>query len=62
MTATAEKKCLSVTEAAVSLGVCNATILRAIRRKELKAVRLNAKKNGSYLIPVAELNKLLAGK
>ena len=58
----AEKKCLTVTEAAKSLGVCTATIRRSIKRKELKAFKLNAKGNGNYRIPVTELEKLFAGK
>ena len=57
-----EKKCLTVTEAAKSLGVCTATIRRAIKRQELKAFKLNTKGNGNYRIPVTELEKLFAGK
>lgn len=53
-----EKKTISVTEASKEIGVCTATIRRAIKTGKLKAFRLSDKINATYRIPVEELKKL----
>lgn len=57
-----EKQVLTVTEAAIMLGVCPATIRRYLRQKRIKAFKLCATKSGAYRIPIKEIEKLLKGK
>ena len=55
-----KEEAISVLEAARKLNVCQETLRRLIRKKELKAFRLGKKTN--YRIPITEIERILAGK